>query len=515
MAGRDRESEQAEKKARVARITETDPAAPLYHFIAPEGACRPFDPNGAIFWNGRYHLFYIFQNPELERGVHCWGHASSSDLLHWTYHPAALTPNPGDPESGIFSGCALADRRGRPTLVYFGIDAGICIATAADDELIRWRKSEHNPVIPIARQGDPGWGVYNVFDPHVWLEGETYYAILGGKVKPHDLYDTAYLFRSDDLVHWEYLRPFYNPNPHWTGEEEDCACPDFFPLGHRYVLACISHPRGARYYLGRYQSGTFVPEEHHRMNWPGGPCFAPESLLDARGRRLFWAWALDQRKGPDMVPNQLGVMTLPRVLSLAGDGSLRIEPAPELEGLHRNPRFAGGIELSPGAAVELPDFRGDCAEIAIEAVPPESGRFVVSVRRSAGGLEETGIVFDAARGTLAVDTRRSGLPGRLFRPSVICGVAEDFERRDVPVQEAPFSLGRGEALQCRIFLDRSMLEVFANGRQCITQRIYPSRSDSLGVAVAAEDGEAVVRSIRMWDMAPTNRSGAAGFGKER
>ena len=270
----------------VADIVADDPHAPRWHFLAPERTAVPFDPNGAIWWRGRYHLFYIFQDPDLPHGGHCWGHASSADLLHWEYHPTALAPAPGDPDAGIFSGGAFLDKEGVPTIIYHGVGAGTCLARSTDDGLIVWEKHPGNPVIPEPKPGDPGDGVYNVFDPHCWLEGDTYYAILGGKVKPWNLRDTAYLFSSKDLATWHYLRPFYAPHPHWTGEEEDCACPDFFALGDRHCLVCISHPRGARYYLGRWQDGTFIPEEHGRMNWSGGGCFAPESLLDGDGRRV-------------------------------------------------------------------------------------------------------------------------------------------------------------------------------------------------------------------------------------
>jgi beta-fructofuranosidase len=281
-----------EKRAKIAHRIATDKYAPFFHFIAPEGNAMPFDPNGAIFWKGKYHLFYIYQDPTLPYGGHCWGHASSIDLLHWTYHRTALAPSANDPEKGIFSGNAFISKEGIPTLAYYGIDAGICLAQSMDNDLDFWTKFTSNPVIPEPKEGDPGWKVYNVFDPHIWLDGDIYYAILGGNVKPHELYDTAYLFQSEDLLRWQYVHPFYKPNPDWTDPIEDCACPDFFKLGSRYVLSCISHSNGARYYLGRFQNSTFTPEEHHRMNWPGGPCFAPESLVDDRQRRIYWAWAI-------------------------------------------------------------------------------------------------------------------------------------------------------------------------------------------------------------------------------
>ncbi|MBC7235857.1 MAG: glycoside hydrolase family 32 protein [Chloroflexi bacterium] len=483
----------------------SDPYAPRYHLIAPEGAARPFDPNGALFWKGRYHLFYIFQDPALPHGGHCWGHVSSADLLHWDYHPTALAPAPGDPEMGIFSGCALLTKDGVPTLVYHGVGAGTCLAFAEDDDLIRWRKSKHNPVIPIPQEGDPGWGVYNVFDPHAWLEGDTYYVILGGKVKPHNLYDTAYLFSSPDLLRWRYLRPFYNPNPHWTGEEEDCACPDFFALGNRHALLCISHPWGARIYLGRWETregvGTFVPEEHLRMNWPGGPCFAPESLIDDRGRRLFWAWALDQRAGEGLVTNALGVMTLPRALSLDEAGRLQIDPPVEFEALRREPRHIEGFMLGDGEEQRLAGIAGDTMELSLVAEVTKGGRLGLKVRASPDDTEETIILVDTAAGTLAIDTRRSTLASNVFQRHPIA--RGDVPQQDVRVQTAPLHLDPDEPLRLRIFLDRSMLEVFANRRQCVTQRIYPTREDSLGVALFAQGSAATVRSVEAWQMAPT------------
>ena len=477
----------------------SDSQAPCYHFTAPEGDCRPFDPNGAIFWRGRYHLFYIFQDPSLPHGGHCWGHASSPNLLDWTIHPPALKPAEGDPEVGIFSGGAFLDKEGRPVLIYHGVGAGTCLAAPGDDELIRWRKSPHNPVIPEPKPGTPGWGVYNVFDPHAWLEGDRYYAILGGKVKPHDRWDTAYLFTSADLVHWEYLRPFYRPDPRWTGEEEDCACPDFFPLGDRHALLCISHPWGARCYLGRYRNGTFFPEEHQRMNWPGGACFAPESLVDGRGRRIFWAWALDHQgrrekpllrtRGDD---SALGCCLWP---GMAPCGSSRRKSwrvcaaAGANGGTWRLPR-TGSCPWTRSGASSL--------ELGLEASLAEAGAVGLKVGCSPGGEEQTVILCDRREGSLLIDTTRSSLDPEVWRPFPI--IRGETESQDVPVQAAPFELRSGERLKLRVFLDRSILEVFANGRQCLTQRIYPSRGDSLGVTLFAARGESMVHAFTAWDM---------------
>jgi beta-fructofuranosidase len=139
---------------------------------------------------------YIFQDPSLPNGGHSWGHVSSADLLNWTQHPTALAPNPGDADTGIFSGNAFVSKEGVPMLCWFGIDAGVCIAEAEDDDLLRWKKHPQNPVIPIPKEGEPGHGEYTVWDPYLWLEGETYYCLLGGNRFPNGK-DTLYLCRSE------------------------------------------------------------------------------------------------------------------------------------------------------------------------------------------------------------------------------------------------------------------------------------------------------------------------------
>src|SRR5437870_13879282 len=91
-----------------------DPYRAGYHFVIPEDYAMPFDPNGAIYWKGRYHLFYIFQ----DRGVHKFGHVSSLDMVHWRHHPPALFPTPDSPEKGIYSGNCFVNKKGEATMVY-------------------------------------------------------------------------------------------------------------------------------------------------------------------------------------------------------------------------------------------------------------------------------------------------------------------------------------------------------------------------------------------------------------
>lgn len=478
-----------------------DPYRPGYHIVTPEGLCAPYDPNGAIFWKGRYHLFYIFQD---ER-EHCWGHISSKDLAHWRHHPVGLAPNLGDIDTGIFSGGAFIDKDGIPTITYQGLGegAGICIATSTDDNLDHWAKSPHNPVIPYTKPGDPGYGVYNVADPSAcWVHNDKYYVLTGNiqllrnpefeelrkDKKPEDLGDTVYLFESDDLIHWKYLHPFYKSDRKWTKDFEDNMCPDFFPLGDMHMLLFISHPLGCQYYIGRYENDYFYPEMHGRMTWVDNAFFAPESLLDDKGRRIMWTWIFDGRKGETRkASGWSGTMSLPRVLWLGEDKTLRMRPPEELEALRYNPKNMENLTIKADSELPLKDISGNSLELNIEMIPDGAEQFGVKVCCSPDGEEQTVIFYDAAEKKIKIDTTKSSL-----------------DEGPKSVEGGPLELNTSEHLNLRVFVDKSVVEIFANDRQAVMRRVYPTREDSRGVSLFSRGGEVNVKKIEAWDMAPAN-----------
>ena len=99
------------------------------------------------------------------------------------------------------------------------------------------------------------------------------------------------------------MHPFYQSDRRWTDADEDCAVPNFFPLGKKWVLLFASHKRGAQYYIGRYENDHFYPEQHGRgLNWSGGQVIAPITMLDDKGRRIFFAWLNEARVEAGIVP---------------------------------------------------------------------------------------------------------------------------------------------------------------------------------------------------------------------
>lgn len=451
-----------------------DPLRPGYHFVVPEGVATPFDPNGAIYWKGRYHLFYIFQDKRSGKKSDHWGHVSSTDLFHWRHHPTRLL-------DGMYSGNCFINGDGVPTMCYHQVNQGNALAIALDDELNEWQKLDSNPITPTTVEGDQHHGKYRSWDPFGWYEADTYYAIFGG--------EHPAIAKSESLDgQWQYVGDLFAHSVDGVSLDEDVSCADLFKLGEKDVLLCISHRVGCRYYLGEWKNEQFYPESQAQMSWVDNTFFAPESLRDGDGRRIMWAWLLDFRDfGLRIDHGWSGTMSLPRVLSLDDDGELRMDVPEEIKALRYRPFKRNDIEVQPGEDLIIDEIRSNSLELAVEMHSADASEYGVKVCVSPDGQEETVISYNVSEGKLQVDTRKSGPAGT---PKY--------------VEAGPFSLQKNERLELRIFVDKSVVEVFANGRQAITRRIYPSQSDSLGVGIFSKDGATKVNTLESWHISPSN-----------
>ncbi len=490
-----------------------DPHRPIFHFVAPEGVANPFDPNGAIYWKGKYHLGYLYQKLVDGKRQHVWGHAVSIDLVHWTRYPDMLDIRPGDIEQGIFSGGAFVSREGIPHVAYFGtgVSANL-LARALDDDLRHWEKLQERGALRLPAASPPH--DYTVFDPHIWYDAEAdrYYQISGG-MKPA-------FFTSHDLESWQFVGSAVDRSDGSLLWFEDLSCPAFFRIGSKHVLLFISHELGAQYYIGSFADGKFTPETHGRMNWPGGTFFAPEQLADARGRNIVWGWIVQPAKPPHLPDHGWsGIMSLPRILSLAEAGTLQIEPAPELRVLRHGERREAIVAIAPDSEVTL-GASGTSIEIEVELAGGPHAPFGVKVFASPDGREETVIRYEPARGELVIDFVDSSIsgpvsiPAFIVDPSLKAKAHPDFRRdgqsfgdtfpKSVSQQRAPLELAPDETLKLRIYLDRSVIEVFANGRQAMAQIVYPELSTSTGVKLFSGGEGVAVRTARSWQMAAAN-----------
>ncbi|MBI5090855.1 MAG: GH32 C-terminal domain-containing protein [Candidatus Hydrogenedentes bacterium] len=486
-----------------------DPYRPGYHFCVQEDQGMPGDPNGAFYHDGRYHLMYLYNRSG--KGF-SWGHISSKDLVHWRNHPDAIGPGAGD--EGCFSGGAFVDDDGAAYLSYWMLwgAKGIGIAKSGDADYNTWTKSGANPVIASTEMGVTetkdanGKPIhYGSADPsNIWKKDGHYYMLTGSLPtldkfgrKPdsplEEQGDRLYLFVSDDLKSWRYLHVFYDRNPDWTDRSEDNMCPSFLPLpssaeggppSRKHLLLFISHNKGCQYYIGDYRDDHFFPNNDGRMSWIDNAYFAPEALVDGAGRQIMWAWLLDNPPGEKQA-GWSGVYGLPRSLWLGDDETLRMAPVKELEMLRDHEQSWTDLAVAAGATRKLEGVTGDSCELRLEVALGSAARCGLTVRASDNAEEVTLVYYDAQKKELVLDSTKSGIPGRLT------------------VERAPFALKVGEPLTLRVFVDKSIVEVFANDRQAIGRRVYPTRADSLGVYLFSEGGDATFKSVKAWRMMPS------------
>lgn len=479
-----------------------DRLRPRYHFLPPEG--RWNDLNGVTFWKGRYHIGYLqkIANGPGERDFSSWQHVSSRDLIHWRYHRASLREPLEGAKGDYFNSGDVMEGTEIPTIITNMPGRGICIYQCHDDDLDDWVPLAENPVIPVhdvERKSNTDYPESVIFDPSGWKEGDTYYALVGNKnQRPGYEGDSTSLFRSADLRAWEYVGPFYRSERRWTEETEDCACSDFFAFGDRHMLLMHTHrPFGkCQYYLGSYENERFHPEINGQLSRLGSMLSGPETLLDDRGRRIFWGWIAEARDWRQT--GWSGVMTLPWRFTPAADNSLQIDPVKELAALRSDERRLGTITVAAGTEVVLDELSSDCMEAQLTIVPTGATEFGLRLLCSPNGEEQTTVGYSTEQREFVVDFERASLDRTLVYPKRVDAHTGNMR------QIVPCAPGAHGALRLDIFVDRSVIEIFVNSEVVLVQRVYPTRPDSTQFRLFAGDGPIRVESIVKWEMRATN-----------
>jgi beta-fructofuranosidase len=489
---------------------------PLYHFVSPESTMN--DPNGLSFWNGNWHLFYQAYPPEDKRQH--WGHAVSKDLIHWRDLPYAIYPNP---ERAVYSGGALVEDN-RVIAMYHGPEVGNMVAVSSDPLLLNWEKVSGKAVIPI--RSNTGFPLpYSVFDPSIWKKDGIYYSLSAGKAPKGPggkQVPVGYLFRSKDLAHWEYVHEFVE-NDRFTLIGDDYACPYFWPIGDRYIMPFFSHMSGGQYLIGDYdkERDKFVVTNGGKFNFgPATPSgvHAPSATPDGKGGVII---IFNMNPGKSTGEwNQ--IMSLPRRLTLAGKDDLRQEPAGDIESLRYNHQVVKPMVLPANKEVVLKNIKGNSMEINLEIDPNDAPMLELNVLRSSNKEEFTRIVFMEGRGMgtgrnyhfgevaalrtdppVAVSTSSNTATPPARKSLVTLETSHASLLPDVHPrgpETAAFQMEPGENLKLRIFIDRSVVEVFVNGKQCVAARVYPSRDDAVGVSIRSQGQNSELKSLEAWQM---------------
>ena len=491
----------------------SDPVRPIYHFCNPDG--RLNDPNGLCFWQGRWHLFYQAFPPEDPRPH--WAHAVSDDLIHWRDLPYAIYPHP---EHGCWSGSSLVDGD-RVIVHYYGHQLGNVSAISRDPLLLNWQKVPGG--IPEPKANEPSQS-YRVYDPCIWKKDGAYYSLSGGTLPtgPRGLQRRAnFLFRSEDLETWEYLHPFVEDDL-FSANGDDGACPYFWPIGDKYMLLYYSHRNGGQYLIGDYDQARdkLIARDYGRFNfgasWPGG-IHAPSATPDGKGGLIAifnvnWGMPSPGWSGEERQVRHFGcwegqqLMSLPRCLSLSASGEVQIGPTGDIESLRGRHTQIADCTIKGNSETVFDQVAGNAIELSLEVETNGAPLIELDVLRSPDQQEYTRIAFYRDRGVKPLEPGiGAGTPPTNEGTYSLVALDSSHasiqpQARSRPPEIAPVFLVPEENLKMRVFVDKSIVEVFVNNRQCLAVRVYPGRQDSVGVALRAVGRDVRLVILDAWEM---------------
>ncbi|QDY82654.1 glycoside hydrolase [Paenibacillus polymyxa] len=475
---------------------------PQYHVSPPAHWMN--EPHAPIYFDGQYHLFYQ-HNPQgpFFHQIH-WGHWVSQDLVHWRDLPVALAPEKDQlAPDGIWSGSATYDADGLPVLFFTaGNDSAspnqsVALARSTytldgNPDLVQWVK--HPEPLIVQKKGMGAFGDFR--DPFVWKDDDGWYALVGSGIEG----GAALAFASQDMLNWTYKGPFFKADiqkfpylgPIWE-------LPVLLPLGrdkqgvNKHLLLVSPVGKGADvevfYWIGQLdkQNLSFIPDQEEPQLIDVGDFHftGPSGMVDPKtGRNIVFTIAQGDRTSEmEYKSGWAHNGGLPLSVYLRDDGRLGIEPIQELQLLRGPKRLSLRNQSLAETNVQLRNVQGDMLEIQLELEPGSAKKFGIKVRCTPDGEEETLLYYDWNQTMLLVDRSKTTL-----HPGEKCG----------GVQGGKLEL-LGENLKLHIYLDRSMVEAYANGLKSLTTRVYPSRMDALGLKIWG-DGDLFVKSLDIWDM---------------
>lgn len=483
------------------------------------------DPNGMVYHDGEYHLFYQYNPHGIAWGDMSWGHAVSRDLLHWTELAPALTvkkDKQGQISEMFFSGSAVVDgantsglgEPGRPAMVALYTSVYPQALVLANGRAIRagtqaqslvysldrgrsWREHPDNPVLalPPAAYADE----YRDFrDPKLfWYAPEQKWVMLLVLPNVHK----ALFYSSRDLQRWEWMSEF-GPAQAVGGIWE---CPDLFelpvdgdPARRKWVLIMSLNPggpaggSGTQYFVGDFDGKRFIQDPPAAGGDPvqwldyGADFYAAVSYSGVPdGRRILVGWMNNWLYG-QQVPTApwRSAQSVPRELSLRTiGGRVRLVQQPIAEFARQRGALlhqAAHATIVPGAH-PLPVPAAEALELELRLLPTRAGGAGLRLRSDAG--EQADIGYDAASGLLYVDRNGAGRHG--------------FHAGFANRQTAPASVP-DEGLRLRVLIDRASVTVFGGaGEVVLTSQLFADPATRT-LSLFAHGAPAEIRDLTVW-----------------
>ncbi len=416
-----------------------EPLRSQLHFSPKRGWTN--DPNGLVFYNGEYHLFFQHNPYGWNWGNMHWGHATSHDLVHWKEHSEALYP---DEQGPMFSGSAVVDwnntsgfgKDGKPPLVLIYTAAGnpTVQSIAYSNDGRSFTKYSQNPVIKQISGGNR--------DPKVFWHELTKQWVLVLYVEAPGKQHTIHFFNSPNLRDWKLASITKGGI---DGDKYLFECPDFFELAvdgdvskKKWVLTAAN----SEYAIGTFDGASFTPEHSRLADVRGVGFYAAQTFSDIpNNRRIQIGWS--QAPSPGMSFNQLQTLPCELTLRTTSDGvRLHREPVKELEALRDGPNQANSLAT----------FRSELIEMRAEIEPGQAGKFEFILRGAK-------ISYDLKEQVILVNGHRA---------------------------PAPMVNGKQNLV---VFVDRTMLEVFASDGLTYVPMPFISKPQDQSVLANAQVGD--------------------------
>ncbi len=426
---------------------------PQFHFSSRRGWNN--DPNGLVFYQGEYHLFYQHNPYGWAWGNMHWGHAVSPDLVHWRELPVALYP---DQHGTMFSGSAVVDWNNTAGFQTGAEKVLVCIFTAAGNPFTQgiaysndrgrtWTKYEHNPVLPhiIGSNRDP---------KVIWYApGKKWIMALY-----LDKNDYA-LFSSPDLKQWEKMSDVQIPG---TSE-----CPEFFEIaldGHQQNTRWVFYGGNGRYLVGKFDGQTFTPESGpHPMQY-GNCWYASQTFTDippADGRRILIPWG--QMNMPGMPFNQMMGLPVELTLRSTDQGSrLFATPVKEHNSLRAKSHTIPPQPLSPGDN-PLAHVKGELLDLTAELTLGDAAELGFNLR----GVT---VNYDAKKQELACRGKKAALK---------------------PVD------GK---IRLRLMVDRTSIDIFGNDGRLYMPMGMIVPQDNRSLEIYTKGGTAKINALQVYEL---------------
>lgn len=484
-------------------VTYKEKHRPQFHFTPKEKWMN--DPNGMVFFNDEYHLFYQFHPHGTTWGPMHWGHAVSKNLVHWEHLPIALAP---DEHGAIFSGSAVVDWKN--TSGFFDGEPGLVAIYTSADNYPDSDRSRQRQSIAYSKDNGRTWVTYegnpvlsdikitDYRDPKVFWHSETSRWVMVLATG-----QSVTIYTSPNLKDWQFASEFGSTAGSHDGVWE---CPDLFKLpidgdknNQKWVmlLSIGDNPEfkeGSRtqYFVGDFDGTTFVNDhsdetilwlDYGRDNYAG---VSWSDVPDGDGRRIYIGWMSNWRYA-NQVPTEVwrSAMTLPRELSLTSsrDGVRVIQkPVVEIEALRTGSEVYENLTIlgDQSASYAMPST---LMELTVEFEKDTANSFGLYLESSE--TEKTLITYEVEKGLLFVDRNQSG--------------DNSFSESFPTVQEAPLSL-KSNQVKLQIFVDTSSIEVFANdGEVAVTTLIFPNELPST-LRLFSNEGNTNVLRLKLTEL---------------